>query len=225
MMISPETYYEEYLKGKTKEQILSTILGLKQELGRLKNTLENESLREVHIVEPSVETRIQCTREYLQRARLAYFEAGGQYKLSKSEETAADFEANLYAINKITLDIGGYFGGYCKYIIEMMDGLNAYKMLWKDKEPFDLINMNENHPFTKSDYLSALSELHIGEWRRRYSTERFGYYVLDGTHWSLEIEYNNGHKSISFSGNNSYPYNFEKLKLLFGIEESLDDAE
>ena len=36
MMISPEGYYEEYLKGKTKEQILTIIRGLKQEIGRLK---------------------------------------------------------------------------------------------------------------------------------------------------------------------------------------------
>jgi len=40
-MISPESYYEEYLKGKTKEEIMTAILGLKQEIGRLKSTLEN----------------------------------------------------------------------------------------------------------------------------------------------------------------------------------------
>ena len=40
MMISPEGYYEEYLKGKTKEQILTVIRGLKQEIGRLKITME-----------------------------------------------------------------------------------------------------------------------------------------------------------------------------------------
>ena len=221
-MISPETYYEEYLKGKTKEQIMSAIRGLKQEIGRLKNTLENKILRERQIAEPSAETRIQCTREYLQRARLAYSEAGGQYQLSKAEEMATDFEANLNAICKITLNIGGYFGGYCKYIVEVSDELSAYKIFWEDKEPFDLINMNEDQLFTKSDYLLALSELHIGEWRRRYSTERFGYSVVDGTHWSLEFEYNNGHKFRSFSGDNSYPYNFGKLERLFGIEEVLD---
>lgn len=225
MMISPETYYEEYLKGKTKEQIMSAIRGLKQEIGRLKNILENESLKELQIEELSAETRILCTREYLQRARLAYSEAGGEYKLSKSEEIAADFETNLNAISKVTLNIGGFFGGYCKYIVEMTDELRAYKILIEVEEPFALINIKEDQPFTKSDYLLALSDLHIGEWRRRYSTERFGYYVLDGTHWELEFEYNNGQKSIRYSGDNSYPYNFEKLKLLFGIGESVEDEE
>lgn len=36
MMISPEGYYEEYLKGKSEEQIITVICGLKQEIGRLK---------------------------------------------------------------------------------------------------------------------------------------------------------------------------------------------
>ena len=33
MMISPEGYFEEYLKGKTNEQSMTAILDLKQELG------------------------------------------------------------------------------------------------------------------------------------------------------------------------------------------------
>ena len=35
MMISPEGYYEEYLKDKTAEQIMTAIRGLKQEIGHL----------------------------------------------------------------------------------------------------------------------------------------------------------------------------------------------
>lgn len=40
MMISPESYYEEFLKGKSKEEILRSIRGLKKEFGRLKNITE-----------------------------------------------------------------------------------------------------------------------------------------------------------------------------------------
>ena len=35
-MISPESYYDECLKGKTKEEIMTAIRGLKQEIRRLK---------------------------------------------------------------------------------------------------------------------------------------------------------------------------------------------
>ena len=44
MMISPEGYYEEYLKGKDAAQIMTAIRGLKKEMGRLKNTMEHLTL-------------------------------------------------------------------------------------------------------------------------------------------------------------------------------------
>ena len=36
-----KSHYEEYLKGKTKEEIMIAIRGLKQEIGHLKNSMEN----------------------------------------------------------------------------------------------------------------------------------------------------------------------------------------
>ena len=41
MMISPESYYEMNLQGKTAEQIMSSIRGLKNEIGHLKNVMEH----------------------------------------------------------------------------------------------------------------------------------------------------------------------------------------
>ena len=119
MMISPEGYYEEYLKGKTKEQIMTVMRGLKQEIGHLKNTMEGPDYSVEPIMHPSEDTRLHWTREYLERAKQAYAEAGGTYTLSKSEEKAADFNANMDAICKITFSIGGYFGGYRSYVVEL----------------------------------------------------------------------------------------------------------
>lgn len=65
MMISPGGYYEEYLKGKTKEQIMSTIHGLKQEIGHLKNTIESPDYGKELILQPSEDTRLYWTRVYL----------------------------------------------------------------------------------------------------------------------------------------------------------------
>ena len=36
-------------------------------------------------------------------------------------------------------------------------------------------------------------------------------------------EYNNGHKPVRFDGDNSYPYNFDRLKMLFGIDDTEED--
>jgi len=225
MMISPESYYEEYLKGKTKEQIMTAIRGLKQEIGRLKNTMESPDYGAEMIVHPSENTRLHCTREYLKRAKQAYAEAGGTYTLSKSEQKAADFDANMDAICNMTFSIGGYFGGYRSYIVELTDGLKAYTKLWEDEEPLSLRDDDNEEPFTKETFISALKDLHIGEWRRRYSTERFGYTVCDGTQWELEFEYSNGHKPARFNGDNSYPYNFDKFQMLFGIENTGEEDE
>jgi len=221
MMISPESYYEEYLKGKTKEQIMTAIRGLKQEIGRLKKTIENPYAGINAVIHPSEETQIYWSREYLERAKEAYMEAGGKYTLSESEKRAADFNSNMDSIEKITFSIGGY----SSYIIELTNGLKAYTKLWEDKEPLSLWDDYNEEPFTKETIIEALKELHIGEWRRRYSTQRFGYMVCDGTQWELEFEYNNGHRPVRFDGDNSYPYNFDKFQMPFGIDAVEDDDE
>lgn len=225
MMISPEVYYEEQLKGKTKEQIISAIRGLKQEIGRLKNIMESPDYGQELIVHPSEDVRLHWTREYLEKAKQAYAEAGGIYTFSKSEEKADDFDLNMDFICKITFGIGGFFGGYRSYIVEILHGLKAYTRLWEHEESLILFDNENEEPFTRDTFLAALADLHIGEWRRRYSTQRFGYTLCDGTQWELEFEYNNGHKPVRFDGDNSYPYNFNKLKILFGIDDTKEDKD
>ena len=41
----------------------------------------------------------------------------------------------------------------------------------------------------------------------------------------LPIYGNNGHKPVRFDGDNSYPYNFNKFKMLFGIVDTENDEE
>lgn len=77
MMISPERYYEEYLKGKSAEQIMTAIRALKQEIGHLKNTMEHPEY--APMMHHSESTRLWCTRLYLERAKEALAEAGGTY--------------------------------------------------------------------------------------------------------------------------------------------------
>lgn len=58
MMISPEGYYEEYLKGKNGKQIMTAIRGLKQEMGRLKNKMESPDYGSETIIKPDESTRL-----------------------------------------------------------------------------------------------------------------------------------------------------------------------
>lgn len=69
MMISPEGYYEMNLKGKSPSQIVTCIRGLKKEIGHCKNVLENpDDFSEENSIFPRPDTRLCCTRLYLDRA-------------------------------------------------------------------------------------------------------------------------------------------------------------
>lgn len=225
MMISPEAYYEEFLNGKTIDQIQTVIRRLKREIGHLKNTMENpEYPFELHIC-PDESTQLWSTRLYLERAKQALADFGGEYRPSKAELIAAEFDENIPSIHTFKFSIGGFFGGYETHTITV-DG----EALHRDSE-HSLIPKPSNFcippddPMTKDEFLSAVREMHMGEWRHSYNTRRFGYVVCDGTQWEIEITYSNGHKPVRFYGDNAYPYNFDSLKELFGISEDLLEDE
>lgn len=218
MMISPEVYYEIFLKGKTAEQIMTAIRGLKQKIGYLKNTMEHPDYGQMPITQPSDDVRLSCTRMYLERAKEALAEAGGTYNASQAEMKAAAFNASIPSICKVIFSIGGFFGGY-ETRTYILDEEHLYMNVEHSLilEPSNL-EIEPDYPMTKEEFLDGIKELHIGEWRTRYDPSRFGYTVLDGTQWELEIYFSDGHKPKKIYGSNSYPYNFNKFTQLLGME-------
>lgn len=223
MMISPETYYEMELKGKTAEQIMRAIRGLKQEMGRLKNTMEHPEYGSEAVIMPSESTRLWCTRLYLERAKLALAEAGVVYKPSQAELKVQEFENNLPFISKLVFSIGGFFDGY-----ETRNYIFAGDEIHMDVEHSLILkpsNIGVPERMDKDDFMDELSRLHIGEWRRAYRPERFGYSYCDGTQWELEIQFSNGAKPFKSYGDNSYPYNFNDFLELLDIDTTGEDGE
>lgn len=223
MMISPETYYEENLKDKALPQILSTIRRLKVEIGRLIRTMEAPGYNERTATLPSEYTQLKVTREYLKVALKAYSDNGGKYILSKPEQVAKAFDDNLSSISKIVFTIGGFCNGYETRTIlfdQEQPGVvvqNIFRISKDELTPDFFLPMN------KDEFLTELQELHIAEWRKNNSTERYGYSVMDGTQWELEISYSNGAKTFKRCGNNAYPYNFKDLKALLGMDGGEED--
>ena len=217
MMIGPEGYYEEYLKGKDADGVLRKIRSLKREINRLKRTMEHLDHKYVLHIHPSEETQLWCTRRYLARAKQALEEVGGVYQPTPSEIRVEDFDKNLQNIEKITLHIGGFFGGWCTYTVRLDDHLHYWvdSMMIPTPTNFDI---PEDYPMTKEEFLEELAGLHIGEWRKSYTLKRFGMDVLDGEQWELQIDYNNGRKPLKIYGDNAYPYNFDKFKELLGMD-------
>ena len=222
MMISPESFFKENLKGKDADQISSTIRGLKNRIGHLKNMMEGSMYELETITCPSESTRLWYTRLYLERAKVALAEAGGVYTFSQAELKAKEFEDHISEISKIVFTIGGFFGGFEKRTINLDD--TEVKMTISH---LPALESGEEilFPMTKSDFLYELKQLYIGEWRKSYTTERFGYTILDGTQWNLEIEFSNGMNTFKSSGDNSFPYNFDEFQKLMGIniDEDMED--
>jgi hypothetical protein len=216
MMICPETFYEEHLKGKTAAQIMTVIRGLKQEIGRLKNIVEHPDYE--CTMHPSERVRISCNQEYLKRAKLALAKTGGMYTLSVAERKSIEFDDNIQYINKVIFSIGGYFSGYetktCTFVGDEVHILTKHSL---KVDPLDLDDSG-TEKLSKEDFLEQFKSLHIGEWRKNYNTKRFGYFVCDGTQWELEIYYDNERKPVKITGENAYPHNFDQLLELFEID-------
>lgn len=220
MMISPETYYEENLKGKTAEEILKAIRRLKREITRLKNIAEHpEYVCEMH---PSESVRISCSQDYLERAKQTLKESGGEYQPTKSELKAMEFDANIPNISKIIFSIGGFLFGEELVEVTFTDDTAELKY-GRSYIPTKPDAFDKTETIDKASFLEEFKRFHIGEWRRNYNTKRFGYTVLDGTQWELKIHYSNDKKPVKIYGDNAYPYNFDRLKDLLMCDDSEEE--
>ena len=217
MMISPEMFYEEYLKGKNVEQTLSVIRGLKNTIGRLKNSLENPNSSRVFMA-PTPETQISCNRDYLERAKMYLLELGSKYEPTPKELRSEEFNNHLCNVKRITLEFHGYCGLPEEYQITIEDNKVKFENKYAPIQIEDF-EQNSEYLYSKEALVEALENLHIGEWRKNYTSDRFGVFILDGTQWSLEIEFNDGYETKRIYGSNAYPYNFNKLRDIFELDQ------
>ena len=70
MMVDPEWYYEEYLKGKSVDQIRSQIHSLQRKIRQLQKEVDNPD-SDGWMICPSPEVQLEMYRLYLQRAKEA----------------------------------------------------------------------------------------------------------------------------------------------------------
>ena len=70
MMVDPEWYYEEYLKGKTADQIRSHIRSLQRKIRQLQKEVDNPN-SDGWMICPGPEVQLEMHRLYLQRAKEA----------------------------------------------------------------------------------------------------------------------------------------------------------
>lgn len=208
MMVSPETY-DEAIKDKSAKELQIEIRSLKREITKLKDEIEDPNGKPDFIC-PSRDVRICCSREYLETAKKALAEAGGEYKETATEKKARTFQDNLSHLTRMEFELGASPGPYMDpYVIEI-DGDKVKGVGWRGS--FDSTGPIE----TKAQLLAYLSKMHLEEWRREYRPERYGLLVLDGCEWRLKLEYDGGINPVEYYGHEVYPWNFEALCELFG---------
>ena len=195
------------IENASKEELLKIIRKTKVNMSRLINKMEHPNYASKPQKCPSDLTVYKCDKYFLEKAIIHYIAEGGNYKRSKKELNDIKFNEKLSKITKITFLEGEFLGVYNKTVVDLTE--NGVKFFKGDKDEAFLLETT----CEKQDFLTDLAELHIGEWRKSYTTSRFGVYVLDGREWQLKIEYNDGSKK-EFYGSNAYPYNFKELTAL-----------
>lgn len=216
MMISPEMYYEENLKGQTAEEIMRCIRSLKYDISSLKRMIDQPSC---DCMDPGPDVRLFCTRLYLNRAIEALKEAGGDYKPSKLELKVEAFNAAVPLISKIVFTVGGWNVGFETRIVTFDDEKLNIDISYKGNHR--VVNKDAAAEYcedvSKEEFLEGFKDLYIGEWRQKYGCKKTGIDFDADFSWCLEIHYSDGRKVVRYSGIDDYPYTFDKLKELFGM--------
>ena len=220
MMVSENEFYEYNLKDKSAAEIMKEIRNLKREIGRLKNIMEHPyyDSRE-WVINPGEDVQIHMNREYLKRAKQALTEVGEVYIPSVREKRIENFDENIANISRIEFSIGGRVGG----ISTKTFTVNGDKIEVREEKFFrePIADEKQSEEVGRKEFFETFKELYIGEWHKEYDTYRFGVAVMAGTRWHLHIYYNNGKRAVKISGSNAYPYNFDRLLDLFGIDSEL----
>ncbi len=218
MMISPEAYYENELKGKTEKEIRTAIRGLQIEIGRLKKVMEHPDYKNNGVfVDPAEDVMIWCGREYLERAKLALVDLGATYVPSKAEQKEIKFQENIKHIKEIIFEIPE--GKACRTYILVFDG----EVIKFESQKF--CEETVSGILDKEEFVAALEELHIGEWKSYYDARKVGGTIKSCENWWVVFEYENNIRRVSLGGNNAFPYNFDNFVELFRSADLKSDED
>ena len=205
MMISPEGFVKMELQGKDRDKAIKIVKDLRKEIKQLKKVIEEDPYSEEFEIKPSPLTQISVSRDYLDAAKSYFRGQGWEYEPSKKEIKDKEFNDRLKDLESIEIYYGGYFRGGKQWTISFDGSRIVVDSILRQMPDFDQSNLElpSFDDMKKTDFLRGLSDLHMGEWKKEY----FDPGVLDGTQWSVDIQYTDG-KKRHFSGSNMFPYNF-----------------
>jgi hypothetical protein len=210
MYIGVENYKELYLNNKDEAQIQNEIEKIKREIEKLKFKMESPSYAYEKRTYPSERDTIVILRKYLDAAHSTLAKLHPDKIYASIEEMKSDtFDLTVNDISTVTLTVGAHF--QYKYDIHLSESLVKIREVHIGKD----ILMSENNP----EYVrSKILDLKLGEWKREYLPEQYGCTLSEPVKWQLRIEYSGGSAPRFFDGLGIFPYNFDDLLDLFGID-------
>ena len=121
-------------------------------------------------------------------------------------------DSNIAPITEIYFSIGGYFGGYDTYYVNIENNIAT---LTTTKGYGSLpIEKQYSQEETKL-LLDNFEALHVEYWNYGYVDP----FICDGTQWELAVR-REGSRAVVWHGSNDYPENWDDLLLFFGIEDN-----
>ncbi len=214
--LSAEEFYEKKLKGKTPEEILKTIAGLKRKKARLKRVLESPEGYNAEPHDWQSEADLHNARVYIDRAKQALKDMGSPYVPTEREKEEEKFNYYALYIKKITLSLTPPGKSRTDYVSVFNGGGCWCEQLVVKRVTPEGFSMNYTSKFVPG-FLRDIRDMYVCEWRRRYSSSRFGKNAGPGLKWRLAVYLDEDEKPFVSEGNGAFPYNFSSVTDLLEV--------
>jgi|LSQX01.1.fsa_nt_gb hypothetical protein len=119
-------------------------------------------------------------------------------------------DSNLTSITEIYFSIGGYFGGYDTYYLNIEN--NTATLTTTKGYGTSPIKKHFSEEKTKL-LLDNFETINVEYWNYEYVDP----FICDGTQWTLAVKRENN-QIITWNGSNGYPGNWDKLLAFFRID-------
>lgn len=120
-------------------------------------------------------------------------------------------DRNAAPITEIYFSIGGFFGGYDTYNINIIDN----KAILTNTEGYNSSPIEKQYSEEETKMLlNDFNSLHIEYWNCEYVDPC----ICDGTQWELAVR-REGNRPVVWNGSNEYPENWDEVLAFFGIND------
>lgn len=210
MYISVESYEEMYLNNKDVAEIEREVEKIRGEIARLKMKIESPAYLYATKSFPTDDKVIEIYRAYFNKAtEVLSAKLGVACVLTEEEKVARLVDSMTDEIECLTLTIGRYLE-------------NKYELSFdSDSAKITELHLGEAAKIrvgNRDELLSALRELHIGEWKANYLPEQYGCTLNEPTKWQVRLDYRGGAAPRFYDGLGIFPYNFTALCKILGAE-------